>query len=187
MPPELTFKQRLFIEAYIGEANGNATEAARIAGYRWPEKVAHRLVGKSGIQARIGQRVASAAMPANEVLARLSDQASADIGEFLDIDASGGWRLNLRKPGRRTHLIKRIRRTREGADIEIRDSFPALVKLGEYHGLWNQTPAPTIDLEAIRDRLKALRDARAADPVKAEEIGGDRPDVGGGRPGQDRA
>ena len=135
MPQELTFRQRLFVEAYIGAANGNATEAARIAGYRWPNKVAERLVGKSGIQARIRQRVASAAMPANEILARLSDQASADIGEFLDIDESGGWRLNLRKSGRRTHLIKRIKRTRDGADIEIRDSLPALVKLGEYHGL----------------------------------------------------
>jgi hypothetical protein len=186
MPRELTFRQRLFVEAYIGAANGNATEAARIAGYRWPEKVAHRLVGKSGIQAGIQQRVASAAMPANEILARLSDQASADLAEFIDVDESGDWKVNLRKPGRRTHLIKRIRRTRGGADIEIRDSFPALVKLGEYHGLWNQTPAPTIDLEAIRDRLKAKRDARAADAVKAEEIGGNRPDVSGGRPGQDR-
>jgi phage terminase small subunit len=46
MPRELTFRQRLFVEAYIGEANGNATEAARIASSRRPNKVAERLVGK---------------------------------------------------------------------------------------------------------------------------------------------
>lgn len=31
--PKLTHKQSLFVSAYIGVANGNATEAARIAGY----------------------------------------------------------------------------------------------------------------------------------------------------------
>jgi phage terminase small subunit len=31
---ELTTKQRLFVEAFIGAANGNATEAARLAGYQ---------------------------------------------------------------------------------------------------------------------------------------------------------
>lgn len=30
----LTVKQRLFVEAYTGPAQGNATEAARIAGYK---------------------------------------------------------------------------------------------------------------------------------------------------------
>jgi len=30
----LTQKQRLFVEAYVGEARGNATEAARLAGYK---------------------------------------------------------------------------------------------------------------------------------------------------------
>ena len=29
----MTHKQKKFVEAYLGEANGNATEAARIAGY----------------------------------------------------------------------------------------------------------------------------------------------------------
>jgi phage terminase small subunit len=31
---DLTYKQRLFVEFYLGEASGNATEAARLAGYR---------------------------------------------------------------------------------------------------------------------------------------------------------
>jgi len=30
---ELTYKQKLFVEHYLGEANGNATDAARRAGY----------------------------------------------------------------------------------------------------------------------------------------------------------
>lgn len=41
---ELTDRQRRFIEAFLGDARGNATEAARMAGYRWPSKVGPALV-----------------------------------------------------------------------------------------------------------------------------------------------
>ncbi len=34
MARQLTEKQRRFVEAYMGEAKGNATEAARLAGYK---------------------------------------------------------------------------------------------------------------------------------------------------------
>jgi phage terminase small subunit len=73
---KLTAKQRLFIEAYIGEANGNATQAARIAGYTGTDNtVAQRgfeLVRNSKIQPFISQRVTEAAMSATEVLHGLS-------------------------------------------------------------------------------------------------------------------
>ena len=35
----LTGKQRLFVEAYLGPARGNATEAARLAGYKGTDTV----------------------------------------------------------------------------------------------------------------------------------------------------
>lgn len=38
-PPKLTEKQRRFVEAYMGQACGNATEAARLAGYKGTDKV----------------------------------------------------------------------------------------------------------------------------------------------------
>jgi hypothetical protein len=176
MPREPTYKQRLFVEAYLGESNGNATDAARRAGYAWPEKVAERLVGKSGIRAAINARVASAAMGTNEVLARMADIASADIGEFLEFDDDRGWRIDLRGAGRRTYVIKRIKRTRDGTEIEIRDSLHALIKLGEYHGLWKRTPTPAIDLEAIRQQLKARREAIRPDSIapQTESPSGER-------------
>lgn len=42
----LTRKQRLFVEYYVGEAKGNATEAARLAGYSSPEGSAAKNMGK---------------------------------------------------------------------------------------------------------------------------------------------
>ena len=40
----LTERQRNFIDAFCSEALGNATQAARIAGYRWPSKVGPALI-----------------------------------------------------------------------------------------------------------------------------------------------
>jgi hypothetical protein len=118
---ELTFKERLFVEAYIGSAAGNATEAARKAGYAWPEKVGSRLVGRSGIKAAIGARVESAAISANEVLARVSDIATADITEFLEFDDKGGWTVNLVlvKRRRKGHLIRKVKSNEHGTEIEL--------------------------------------------------------------------
>lgn len=150
---ELTFKQRLFVEAYIGEANGNGTEAARIAGYSYPSEQSYQLLQKTTVRAAINRRLKTAAMAANEVLARISEIATADIGEFIRIDSSGGYSLNLKKT-QRTRLIKKLKQTRTTdkddnetvvTDFEVKDSFPALVKLGEYHGLWKDQEAPVDD------------------------------------------
>lgn len=154
----LTYKQTLFVEAYLGEANGNASEAARIAGYRNPGQLGHRLVKKSAIRARIDQRLASAAMPANEVLARLSEQASADLADFVEIDEAGSWRVDLRKAKRRgkTWLLSRIKMTKDGPDIELKGSDFALAKLGQYHGLWDRPPAPDDDIDEILDEADRI-------------------------------
>ena len=64
--------RRLLLEAKLGPSNGNASDAARRAGYAWPDKVAAQLPGKTRIQAAIDARMATAAISANEVLARLA-------------------------------------------------------------------------------------------------------------------
>ena len=50
MKDHLNFKQRRFVEAYAGEASGNATEAARIAGYRSPNTQGPRLLSNIAVQ-----------------------------------------------------------------------------------------------------------------------------------------
>lgn len=58
---KLTEKQRRFVEAYMGEAAGNATEAARLAGYKGNAKtlgaVGAENLAKPGIQQAIDKRV----------------------------------------------------------------------------------------------------------------------------------
>ena len=59
MSRQLTLRQARFVAAYIGEANGNAVRAARLAGFRWPEKQAWELLGKPRIVGAIEEHRAA--------------------------------------------------------------------------------------------------------------------------------
>ena len=52
----LSEKRRLFVEAYMGEAKGNATRAAEIAGYASPKQQGSRLLTYDDVQAALGKR-----------------------------------------------------------------------------------------------------------------------------------
>lgn len=60
-PATLTERERRFVECYMGEAAGNATKAARLAGYAnsTAEKQASRLLGKVGVRRAIDERTKS--------------------------------------------------------------------------------------------------------------------------------
>jgi phage terminase small subunit len=78
---ELTTKQQLFCEFYIGAANGNATEAARLAGYKGNDvtltSVGAENLRKPHISALCKKRVQEAAMSADAVLKHISAIALA--------------------------------------------------------------------------------------------------------------
>jgi len=158
---KLTYKQRLFIDAYLGEANGNASEAARCAGYANPGQLGYQLLQKTSIRTAVECKLKTVAMSSDEILARVAEIATADIGEFLDIKEDGTYRLRLSRR-KRTRLIRKLKVTRtvsedtetETTDLEVRDPFPALVKLGDYHGLWDKDPKPPLELKEFSRKLK---------------------------------
>jgi phage terminase small subunit len=122
MKNELTQRQRLFVEAYIGACNGNAREAARAAGYSGDENALSQrgfeLVRNPKIAELIGVRVQEAVMRANEVLSELSAIAKADWQNFLE-----------------------IRRDREGdiisATLKLSDKIKSLELIGKFHKLFS--------------------------------------------------
>ena len=75
----LTLKQQLFVESFIGPARGNATEAARRAGYAGNDatlaQVAAENLRRPQILTLINARVEQAAMTADEILTELADIA----------------------------------------------------------------------------------------------------------------
>ncbi len=79
----LPCKQRAFVEFYL--QTWNATRAAEMAGYKHPNVQGPRMLVKVSIQAAIEARMAELTIGAKEVLKRLSEQASGDLGAYFKI------------------------------------------------------------------------------------------------------
>jgi phage terminase small subunit len=154
----LNYRRRLFVEHYLGESSGSAVDAARRAGYRWPETQGPRLVKTSGVRAAIDARVGTAAMAASEVLARVADLASADLTEFIDVNTQSVCKVDLKLVKRRGlgHLIKRVQIKKDGTtEIDLEAKLPALVKLGEYYKLWKGEAEQQITMVDVAKELEA--------------------------------
>lgn len=150
---KLTTKQELFIAAYLGAANGNATEAARIAGYKNPRQEGSRLLSNDVISARVKQHVSDRFADADAVLAELTDVALSDWRDFIEV----------------------IARDKTGKPVKVRmdltNKVKALELLGKHHQLFIEkqqldinirehrraVPQSTIDsiLQPAEDRMDA--------------------------------
>lgn len=89
---KLTLKQEAFVAAYLGAARGNATEAARMAGYKQPRQEGSRLLSNADIAARVSQHVAEKFADADRILEKLAEIAFAPSFEFVEVlsrDKSG--------------------------------------------------------------------------------------------------
>lgn len=79
----LTLKQRKFVEAYLGKANGNATEAARLAGYKGNDVT----LGAVGHETKNKPLVASILKDGQKYLAEIADNSdSATVHRLKAID-----------------------------------------------------------------------------------------------------
>lgn len=84
----LNDRERAFVDAYLGSCAGNATKAARAAGYAktTSEKQASRLLGKVGIRAaiaarqqRVTRRSILTAEERDELLSAIADDETHDV------------------------------------------------------------------------------------------------------------
>lgn len=153
---DLTTKQQRFVDAYLGEANGNATQAARIAGYSWPDKLGPRLVGKSSIKEAISRRLAAESLSKNQVLTWLYEIASGGMSRVVEVVGETGWRPKLQTAQRqgRMNLIKKLKQTEFGAEIEVYSRLDAIDRLARYHGLYDAKLTETIkEVDDIKRRL----------------------------------
>lgn len=140
----LTSKQQQFIKHYV--ACLNATEAARLSEYKGNDvtlaSVGAENLRKPHISAEISRLLAEKTIQADEVLARLSEQATLDLSDFFDFDAKAIMtQANLQKAMERgkTHLIKSIKfdgKTGYPTHIEFHSAQNALIHLGKAYGLF---------------------------------------------------
>ena len=145
----LTNRNELFISHYL--RTWNATQAAIEAGYSPKTAYSHgqRLLKNVEIAAAIRERIDSAAMSADEVLARLAEHGRADMDDIIDSD--GELDLEKARAAGATRLIKKLivsERTiyqKDGGEIytkrttvELHDSQAALALLGKKHKLFTE-------------------------------------------------
>lgn len=124
-------KQQVFVEEYL--VTWNATEAARRAGYAHPNTQGPRLLVNVSVAEEIKVRLAEKAMSADEVLVRLAEQARAEQSAYL---SERGVDLAALLRNGKGHLVKGIKETKYGRDIEFYDAQSALVHIGKHHKLF---------------------------------------------------
>ncbi len=150
----LTIKQRLFVEAYIETRNG--TEAARRAGYAGDDNVlgvqAHDNLRNPKIKEQIERRIKPHIISANEVLRELSDIATADWRDFVQVKYG--------KDGKVIH-----------ARLALGDKLRALELSGKHHKLFTdkvETSTPNDDIK--RELFEQLIERFGLTPERAEQL-----------------
>lgn len=110
----------------------NATEAARRAGYKWPNKMGPQL--KKELAGEIEELLAEKLMPLDEALAREAALARFDIGPYVK-GTGDETRLDVEKMKRDGfgHLIRGIKKGRYGTTIETADPDAARRQIIKAH------------------------------------------------------
>lgn len=137
MSDALTDKQRAFVSHYVACLNG--AKAARLAGYAasGARQEAHRLLTNADIRAAIDAALAEAAMPASEVLARLTAQARGTMADVLRPRGRGyGIDFKAAEENGALDLVKKYTKTDRGVSVELYDAQAALALLGKHHKLF---------------------------------------------------
>ena len=177
----LPVRQRRFVVEYL--ACLNATRAAIRAGYseRSARSEASRMLTNVNIQAAVAAGLDLQAMPASEVLARMTRIARSTIADVLRLPLTGkdvagdkpidpsGWSLDLSKAQATgaIDLVRRIKDGEYGPEVELYSAYDALVKLGEHYKLWGKGSdiLKLIDLAKLSD-AQLDRLAEGEDPYK---------------------
>lgn len=167
----LTFKQQRFAEAFLGDARGNITEAARLAGYEGNSgqltRTAQNLMSHPGVRRYLHER-SRKAMRADEVLGIIADHARGSMEDFIDVYEDGLVRINLQKAAERgqLHLIKKLKNGKEGLEIELYDAQAALGMVCRNLGLFNDQMKMAVQIDQVIDALPCDEETR--DLVRAQ-------------------
>lgn len=172
----LSGKRKLFVDYYVGRANCNRSEAARLAGYASPGQEGHRLYRDPEVRAAIDERLRELAIGPEEILQRLSEQARGSMGDFIEVLGPGAFRIDLTEAEKtgKLRLVKRIGYDPKGRPfIEVYDAQDALLALSKrYHLFPDRQELTGADGGPVRvgisyeEALKALREGEVEEPLE---------------------
>jgi len=154
----LTLLQSKFIVHYLANG-GNGTQSARDAGYKGNDNVlavtAYNLLRNPKIVAAIEDHMKEAAMSADEIIYRLTEQGRASLMQFAGLSPE-----TLRQHPK-AWLIKKVKQAVAFDDdgnmhtyvesFELHDVQAALVHLGKYHRLFTER----VEVDWVRELKEA--------------------------------
>jgi phage terminase small subunit len=166
-----TLRQQKFTEGVL--RHGNATRAARDAGYKHPRVQAAQTLAKLNIQQHIRQRLEDAQIQTNEVIGTLASQMRADMANILPSNEV----LQEAKKAGLSHLIKKMktteRLTKDGERIvthefEMYSAQEAAKQLCAVFGL-NKLPGANPN-DAAKEALRVILSETGLAEEKARQI-----------------
>jgi hypothetical protein len=168
-PAPLTLKQRRFCEAYVREAYGNATEAARIAGYKGNHNtlkvVACENLTKPNLSFYISElREIVEGTPQQKVL------SSAAVLEEVSRIAKAPWQDFVKiRYGKKGQILK--------VRVVLREKLRALDMMGRYYRLWDRGGYSALEDDEEKARLllaKLLKcDVKQLPPANSNDVDGE--------------
>lgn len=133
----LNAQQQAYVLAYVGEARFNGRKAAEIAGYAWADEGSRLKAKFPDVRQAIDDLIAERALTAAEVLDQIREIATGAVDELL-VACGSGVRIDLKRLIRagKAHLVKSVKRTKNGWEIEFYSRHEALRDLGRHHRLF---------------------------------------------------
>jgi hypothetical protein len=135
-------RHEVFLSYYIGEANFNGREAAKLAGYQGDDNnlrvMASQILKESAVRERLWECMREEGITVPEVLYRLSAIARGNLADFINFDdESEAWNIDIRKAKKngKMYALETLKRNRYGIEIKLADRIAALEKLARIHGM----------------------------------------------------
>jgi hypothetical protein len=169
----LPHRHQRFVDAYVGPAGFNATEAARRAGYKGDRHAlavrGAELLRKPPIQVTLRRSAESAGADREQVLALLARHMNGNMADFLT--TKGPVKLDLEKAraAGKLGLIKSLRQKRRQIgrskmgkgpvveemtiSVELYNAQDAAGTLAKIMGLYREKADPEVRVEVSADRI----------------------------------
>lgn len=170
--PGLTVTQAQWVHHFLTDAKGNATEAARLCGFRDDEgrramNIGAEMLAHEGVREVVAARLDAQVMTEREILHRLSEMARGVPEDCWQIDEHGNGRIDLNRLRERglLHLVRGLKPTANGIQIVVESSKEALEVMARLRGMfndrktialeidWKNLPAPLLD-DLLEGRIK---------------------------------
>lgn len=161
----LTRKQLAFVDLYF-ENGMNGTEAYQqlypTCSYDTARANASRMLALANIRSEVNNRLAEKHMSAEEVLARLAEQAKGVLGDYVTEQG----KLDFKKllEDKKAYLIQGLKPTKFGTEVQFPNSQTALLNIGKQHGLFSDRHIIETKVEKELDSILAtLEEELSAD------------------------